>query len=368
MRAILWAEICQLRRQPGMYLLMTLLTLLFAIAFGQSTVSEIVIPVFSEDYQVDQGEHVVKQLNLREERIRFQWTNAAEAKEQVDSGRAEAAVELTEKGYRLYMTGQTLYTSLVEQSLIQVTGRENWVNTLAEIGGEPREKIQEKVESTLEQPILDLQVISSSPDTEFIYDQQVQSVFGMTLFFVIFTITYTVTRILERKRGRDLGPFNLSSVNKGKMFCAYLLYGFVMGYVQILLVFSLFRVLFGMDFGGAFGTVLLLCIPYVFVITALGTCLSAFIRSPQQLDAVIPLIAVSMAMLGGAYWPLEIVTNDVLLFIAKFIPLTYAMEMLKGVVLNGYGWQDLFYPLGVLLVMGVVLMGVGINVMERRNA
>ena len=56
MRAILWAEICQLRRQPGMYLLMTLLTLLFAIAFGQSTVSEIVIPVFSEELQVDQGE------------------------------------------------------------------------------------------------------------------------------------------------------------------------------------------------------------------------------------------------------------------------------------------------------------------------
>ena len=87
----------------------------------------------------------MKQLNQREERIRFQWADAAEAKEQVDSGRAEAAVELTEKGYRLYMTGQTLYTSLVEQSLIQVTGHENWVNTLAEIGGEPREKIQERV-------------------------------------------------------------------------------------------------------------------------------------------------------------------------------------------------------------------------------
>ncbi len=367
MRAILWAEIRQLRRQPGMYLLMTLLTLLFAIAFGQSTISELVIPVFSEELQVDQVEEVLKKLNQREERILFQWADAEEAKEQVDSGRAEAAVELTEKGYRLYMTGQTLYTSLVEQSLVQVIGHENWINTLADIGGEPREKIQERVQSTIEKPILNLQITPSSTTADFIYDQQVQSVFGMTLFFVIFTITYTVTRILEQKREGIWDRLIISSVTKGKIFLAYLLYGFVMGYVQILLVFSLFRVLFGMDFGGAFGTVLLLCIPYVFVITALGTCLSAFVRSPQQLDAVIPLLAVSMAMLGGAYWPLEIVTNDILLFIAKFIPLTYAMEMLKGVVLKGYGWQELFYPMGVLLVMGVILMGVGINVMERRK-
>ena len=365
MRAILWAEFCQLRRQPGMYLLMIVLTLVFAIAFGKSAVSEIVIPVYRERLKEEEVDRLVKQLN-EQEGFRYQRVGAEEAKERVDSREAEAAVELTEKGYRLLMTGQTASTSIVEQFVMQVMVREKWVDTLAEMGEESQEAIRDKIEKSKEQPILDLNVTSQSEDG-FLYDQQAQSVLGMTLFFVIYTITYTVNRIIERKKEGIWDRLIASSITKTKMFSAYLLFGFLMGYGQIVLIFTLFWTVFGMDFGGSFGTVLLLCIPYVFVITALGVCLSAFIRSPQHLDAVIPLVAVSMAMLGGAYWPLEIVSNKVLLFFSKLVPLTYAMDLLKGVVVYGVGWEELLYPLAVLLLMGVMLMGIGINVMERRE-
>jgi len=86
--------------------------------------------------------------------------------------------------------------------------------------------------------------------------------------------------------------------------------------------------------------VLLLCIPYVFVTIALGICLCAFIRSPRHLDAAVPLLAVGTAMLGGAFWPIEIVSNEILLFLSKLVPITYAMEMLKGVTVYDWGWRE----------------------------
>ena len=122
-----------------------------------------------------------------------------------------------------------------------------------------------------------------------------------------------------------------------------------------------------MDFGGSFGMVLLLCIPYRFVTIALGICLCAFIRSPQHLDAAVPLLAISSAMVGGAFWPIEIVSNDVLLFLSKLVPITYGMEMLKGVAVYGWGWREVAEPMTMLVAMGVILMGIGIHVMEKRH-
>ena len=55
----------------------------------------------------------------------------------------------------------------------------------------------------------------------------------------------------------------------------------------------------------------LLIIPYVFSIVALSILLTAIVKNVQQFNAVIPIVSVSFAMIGGAYWPLEIVESTV---------------------------------------------------------
>ncbi|MEJ9212762.1 hypothetical protein [Bacillus smithii] len=74
-----------------------------------------------------------------------------------------------------------------------------------------------------------------------------------------------------------------------------------------------------------------------------------------------------MAMVGGAYWPIEIVSSQVLLAISKFVPVTYAMQALKEATIYHYSFSELLYPISILFMMGVVLMGIGINLMERRH-
>jgi len=86
-----------------------------------------------------------------------------------------------------------------------------------------------------------------------------------------------------------------------------------------------------------------------------------------QFQALISLLAVSMAMIGGAYWPLEIVSSNVLLALAKIVPLTYGMELLKGAAVYGRSITELLYPMSILFFMGVVFMGIGINLVERKN-
>ena len=106
---------------------------------------------------------------------------------------------------------------------------------------------------------------------------------------------------------------------------------------------------------------------YVFAIVALSILLTAIVKTVGQFNAILPIIAVSSAMIGGAYWPIEIVESKLLIALSKINPVTYGMEMLNGAVVYQYPLEELLYPISILFLMGVVFLGVGMHLMERRH-
>jgi ABC-2 type transport system permease protein len=200
-----------------------------------------------------------------------------------------------------------------------------------------------------------------------IIDNRLQGIFGCALYFVIYTIAFNVIYILEEKRDRIWDRMIVSSVKKWEMYAGNILYSFIMGYVQVVFIFMAFHYGAGVDFHGGFGKTLIVLIPYVLAIVALCIMVAGLSKSTSQYNAFISLLSVSLAMLGGAYWPIEIVSSDFMLFLSKFSPLLYGMEVLKGATIYGNTFLELLQPISMLLLMAVVMMGIGINVMERRK-
>src|SRR5690606_16508793 len=132
----------------------------------------------------------------------------------------------------------------------------------------------------------------------------------------------------------------LSPLKKSEMYVANLLYSFITGYFQVLVIFLMFRYVVGVDFHGRFFETLILLIPYVFSVVALAMLISSIVKNVQQFNAALPILAVSMAMIGGAYWPIEIVESKILLMLSKINPLTYGMEELHGVAVYGYPMEE----------------------------
>ena len=73
-----------------------------------------------------------------------------------------------------------------------------------------------------------------------------------------------------------------------------------------------------------------------------------------------------MAMLGGAFWPLEIVDSEFMLLLSNIIPIKYGLDLLNGITSFGYTWEDMLEPTAILLLMSVVFTGIGIHLMEKR--
>jgi ABC-2 type transport system permease protein len=91
----------------------------------------------------------------------------------------------------------------------------------------------------------------------------------------------------------------------------------------------------------------------------LGIFLSTFARTELQILQFIPIVIVPQGLLGGIFWPIDRLP-DVLQAIAHVLPVTYAVDalrevMLKGADLGGPAVQTDLVVLGGIAVVFVVL-------------
>lgn len=364
MRGILWGKFRLLFRKPGAFIATTVICMAFAFFMGKSTFTEVQVPVFSS-LPEDEVAAIVDNLN-ESESFHYHIEDETDVKNSVAEGNAEAGVELKQSSFTLYQTGQTKNYHLINQDLESFYLSKNKEEAVLNLV-EDKSKVKDKLEEIKENPIINLSISSYTDKDKWVYDSNLQTLFGFALFFSIYTVAFSVVEILREKQNGIWDRYILSPTSKVGMYAGNLIYSFIVGYIQIALIFAVFKYGAGVNFYGSFGKTLILIIPYLFTIIALSIFLAGIVKTVNQFNAIIPLISVSFAMLGGAYWPIEIVTSDLLLGISKAIPITYGMEILKGATISGLSYNELLFPISILVLMGVVFMGIGIRLMESRH-
>jgi ABC-2 type transport system permease protein len=115
-----------------------------------------------------------------------------------------------------------------------------------------------------------------------------------------------------------------------------------------------FSIGLGVDSAGspflAFAVALLLSLGAV----NLGIFLSTFARTELQVIQFIPLVIVPQALLSGILWPVERLP-DVLQAIAHVLPLTYAVEGLREVMLKGSDLTSTVVQTDLAVLAGIAL-------------
>ncbi|GAA0365539.1 ABC transporter permease [Bacillus horti] len=373
MIAVFLVQCQQLIRKPAMVLLMCILTIIFTFFLGMSANEKLVLYAFgAEEHEEGFVEEWVEALN-HSEAYEFKLADEFTARQSVAEGHAELAVMIMEKDYRIVAVAENPNIGLIDNYIRSVYTEQ--VKLLsAEQQAEDVQQFRESVEQNLAYPVLSVATETARQDNnvaredgDFKYDPKIQALFGFTLFFSIYTIGAGIKNVLEEKRQGIWDRMILSRVRKSGMYLGHLFYSLFIGFGQMLLMFMLFKYVFSFELGSNFIGIMLILLVYTFSIVALCLLLTGIVKTPQQFDAIIPVVSVSMAMLGGAYWPIEIVTSSILQGLSKVVPVYYAMEGLKGISLYQHGFSELVQPLVVLLLIGIVCMGVGINLMERRH-
>jgi ABC-2 type transport system permease protein len=136
---------------------------------------------------------------------------------------------------------------------------------------------------------------------------------------------------------------------------------FVQSAVMLLLAVAVFGV-----FASNAAAALLVIAAASFSCIGIGLVIAAFARQVAGAVILSVLVSFPLIFMTGAVFPLSQMPAF-MQWIARAIPLTYAIEALSGVMLRGESLADVAWQLGVLIAFGVVLLTLGSLLVRRRT-
>lgn len=187
-----------------------------------------------------------------------------------------------------------------------------------------------------------------------------QSVSGIGSMFVLFTLLGVAqTMVVERQQGTLQRLFTLP-VPRFNIITGKILGAFSFGVLQFV-VFILIGLFFlDVDWGKDYLAVAALVLAYCWSGTALGFAMSTFVKTPEQAAGASNFLAMMLAPLGGAWWPLDIVP-DFMRVVGHISPIAWVMDGFNELLYYNGTLVDVLPMVGVLLGMSVLFIGVAVQ-------
>ncbi len=159
--------------------------------------------------------------------------------------------------------------------------------------------------------------------------------------------------------GMMVAPINRLSIILGKTL-AQTARGLIQGVVLMILAIALFGVTIQGSILLVFGLLLL----GVFSFVGLGIVLTSFTSDQQTATMVMTTLMFPMMFLSGVFFPIQQMPwymQD----ISKVLPLTYATDALRKVMVLGAAIPDITTELTILIGFGIVMTAVAVPVFRR---
>jgi ABC-2 type transport system permease protein len=190
------------------------------------------------------------------------------------------------------------------------------------------------------------------------------AILGLVVFFFTF-INAAISFVRERSQG-TLEKFMVSPLSRVEIVS-----GYVLGFSFFTLLQSTTTLLvvtfgFGVPMRGSPLTALAVVLLLGAGALVLGSFLSNFARSEYQVVQFIPLIITPQIVLCGVWWPLQSIP-EFIRPISYLLPLTYASDALRAVMLKGASITEILFPDLLALTIFFLVFFVAATLMLRRE-
>ncbi|EKN62685.1 putative ABC transporter permease [Neobacillus bataviensis LMG 21833] len=181
---------------------------------------------------------------------------------------------------------------------------------------------------------------------------------GFAIMFMMFGLSGAASAILDERIGGTWGRLMITPATKLQISLGYLLAYFFMGWIQFAVLMAAMNLMFDTSWGRftyliPFASLVILCV------VGFGMMIAGLVKTKQQASAISAVLIVSTCMLGGVYWPIDVVP-EIMQKIALGVPQTWAMsgfkEIISGSLHTGtllkdtaalFGFSALFFFIGL---------------------
>jgi ABC transporter DrrB family efflux protein len=168
----------------------------------------------------------------------------------------------------------------------------------------------------------------------------------------VFLTSFAIVR--ERERGNLeqllVTPLSRSGFMLGKLIP----YGAV-AFGEICIVLTIMRYVFGVHIAGNLMLLLAMCFLFLFTGLGLGILVSTIAQNQAQAMQMAFLIMLPSVMLSGFVFPRESMPT-IIYYITFVIPLTYFIEILRGIIIRGAGIEAIWNEAVILAFYGFAVL------------
>ena len=230
-------------------------------------------------------------------------------------------------------------------------------------GGQPGQ-LPQTINSAIPFTVSNPEYLYGGP--QYTFNDSLAPVFiGIFSFFFVFLLT-SVAFLRERSQG------TIERVMVSPLTRVELVMGYISGFTLFALIQSLLILLFvvfalRVHYSGNLALIFLVSVLLTVGSVNLGIFLSTFTQNEFQVIQFIPLVFGIQVFLSGIFWPVAQLPAA-LQPVSYLLPLTYANEALRNVMLKNYGIGDIAVQLVALLVFALAMVVLSSLTIRRQRA
>jgi ABC-2 type transport system permease protein len=186
----------------------------------------------------------------------------------------------------------------------------------------------------------------------------------LAMFFVF--LLACVSFLRERSLG-TMERLLATPTNRVEVVIGYMLGLGLFALIQVSVILFYTVWVLKIHYLGSLGLLFLVITLLAIVGVTLGILASAFARNEFQVVQFIPIIIIPQILLGGTFWEVSEMPNYLQPF-AYIMPVYYANQALRDIMLKGWGLAEIWPNLIILVGIAVILIIFGSLMMKREVA
>ncbi len=193
----------------------------------------------------------------------------------------------------------------------------------------------------------------------------VPGICGIILTMTMVMIT-AMAIVRERERG-TLEQLIVTPLKSFELMLGKIIPYVLVGYVQITLALMVGILVFDLPIRGSLGLLYLLTSFFIVASLALGIMISNFAETQMQAMQMSFFLLMPSILLSGFMFPREAMPQ-LIQWIGNFIPLTFYLQILRGIILKGIGLNFLWMQVTALFAFIVAILTISVLKFRKKIA
>jgi ABC-2 type transport system permease protein len=202
-------------------------------------------------------------------------------------------------------------------------------------------------------------VPQSTPQEAINYDIAAHQSAGQLITWVFIPLLGTSGLLaFERRRG-TLRRLLVAPTGRGTYLAGIISGQFGAALVQMALLVIFGSVVMKVNWGNSSAALAVMLVTFGLAAVAFGVMLGTFVKTEGQASNLSIMLGMSMALLGGCWWPLELFPPAVQTAV-HILPTTWAMQGLSALTMRGATLPDILPIAAILCSYAIVFFTIGV--------